>query len=38
MEIETDFDPTRAVEVAVGAFIALVAVGTLKVILNSLLT
>ena len=38
MEIETDFDPTRAAEVAVGAFIALVAVGTLKVILNSLLT
>ena len=38
MEIETDFDPTRAVEVAVGAFIALVAVGILKVILNSLLT
>ena len=38
MEIDTDFNPTRAAEVAVGAFIALVAVGTLKVIFNSLLT
>ena len=37
MEIETDFDPTRAVEVAAGAFLALVAFGTLKAVLKTLL-
>ena len=37
MEIENEFDPGKAAEVAAGAFLALVAFGTLKAVLKTLL-
>jgi len=37
MEIENEFDPVKAAEVAAGAFLALVAFGTLKAVLKTLL-
>ena len=37
MEDYEDFNPNRSAEVAVGAFIALLAIGVVKIIVQSLL-
>ena len=37
MEKETEFSPARTAEVALGAFLALLAIGVIKVIAQSLL-
>ena len=36
MEQETEFNPTRTAEIAIGAFIAMLAIGAIKVIVSSL--